>query len=390
MADPITITTSVLALVKICIKGFNLVHEYSSELQRADLKIQQLSRQCSSLKDVLEEMHGLYNLDKNKTDSKKRDNGEGSDSIDAAKVRARLADSENQFRILIEKLQPFLALGQTSSPNKMSIQSRISVTWSRDEIETLRDYIREERESIIAFISTRSHVMIYERHKRESGSQKSHDMPSKPGRVESVIGDEKFSSNDKLVNIAADIQHWHANSSQGQSPSSNSSAAPVSPQIPKSGSPRVSKWLRRTVKKEEPSTGSSGTVPLTTATGSTGITLVESYEEALPTEKDFRDPYGNLTAADVRNLKDQFRSALVLHREILAMKFADKSYGHIAAAKVAERDAILEIIVQTLQDWDPRSAFVGALEQQQIKFMLDTVPKVVQNMKQVRGQVGAL
>jgi len=57
------------------------------------------------------------------------------------------------------------------------------------------------------------------------------------------------------------------------------------------------------------------------------------------------------TEQDVRKAKAKFYELMALHREILAMKFADKSYNKILEEKIKRRDHILGHLQTTVIHW---------------------------------------
>ena len=131
--DPISITTGVLALVGNSIKLLDIVHTYSSEFQRAELNIRLLSTECKTLQ------HALIEIDKLCSNKDEANNANPS-------MRIVLGDCEEQFKIILEKLQPFMqhATVGSSPPDLMSIRARISATWNRQDIDSYRQCIQRQ------------------------------------------------------------------------------------------------------------------------------------------------------------------------------------------------------------------------------------------------------
>ncbi|KAK0723267.1 hypothetical protein B0T26DRAFT_750553 [Lasiosphaeria miniovina] len=124
--DPLT----VLALVTKCIFGLEKIYQYSSEVQRAELNVLELTAECRTLEVAISKTRDLY-----------AGNGPAS-SNSLEGVDLALANCEQQFRVLLDKLQPVLTLVEKPKPSKFSIRLRISATWKRNEIDFLRQSIR--------------------------------------------------------------------------------------------------------------------------------------------------------------------------------------------------------------------------------------------------------
>lgn len=139
--DPISITTGVLAMVGNSIKLLDLVHTYSSEFQRAELNVRLLSTECKTLQLALVE---IDNLCANQNEA----------SGVNSSMRLVLADCEEQFKILLEKLQPFTQLVGSARPNEMNIRARISATWKRQDIDTYRQCIQRQAELVNLLLAT--------------------------------------------------------------------------------------------------------------------------------------------------------------------------------------------------------------------------------------------
>ncbi|KAM7198194.1 hypothetical protein V8F20_006221 [Naviculisporaceae sp. PSN 640] len=139
--DPLSITTSVLALAGHCVKGLDIIHQYSSEFQRAELNVRLLSTECRTLAVILGELKKLYinnarpvHQGRSQPDASIKDNA----------VALVLSECKQQLQILTEKLEPFIELGSSSKPDEMTIRARISATCNRDDIDFPRQCIQRQ------------------------------------------------------------------------------------------------------------------------------------------------------------------------------------------------------------------------------------------------------
>lgn len=171
--------------------------------------------------------------------------------------------------------------------------------------------------------------------------------------VESVIGDEEFPVDDELVNTAAYRRAMKASqriiSGQVQVESPTTSTPPTSPSSAKrSSTAGLSKFFRNAMKIDDsggPSTSISKTATSTSITAVTTPTVVEPIDETI-----LRDD-GVVTEEDVRDTRAKFHELMAVHREILAMKFADESYKNVLEEKINKRKDGLKELQLVVSNW---------------------------------------
>jgi len=164
--------------------------------------------------------------------------------------------------------------------------------------------------------------------------------------AESDIGDEEFPFDEDLINTPASRrafkarQHIISGQDQAESATSRSSAK-------RSSTTGLSNFFRRAMKME----GSEASSSSTAKTAGADSNIVEPSDETIVRGDVV------LTEQDVRDTKAQFYELMALHREILAMKFADNSYNKILEEKIMRREYIVALLKATISGWKLMSSF---------------------------------
>ncbi|KAK3372931.1 hypothetical protein B0T24DRAFT_719725 [Lasiosphaeria ovina] len=426
--DPVT----VLALVKTCILGLEKIHEYSSEYQRAELKVLGLAAECGMVEEAIGKMGGLYSANRSAS-------GDGIEEVNRT-----LANCERQFRVLLDKLQPVLALVDNPNPSKRRIRLRITATWKRDEIDDFRKSIHglaitatfmlqtvsqgsnneilETNREILGILRSKEFRQLLKKSDDETESLSvAYDQESKlyrarrsdhDARAESIIDDKEFPFDGELFTGRAyrDVYprwkrpqfisdrdqlegsgHTSQSPSPSPSPSFRTAEGPRSASLPPLPSPsfKTAEGSRSVSPLPLPlpspslsfkTTESKGKTPnsyLPAEEGSSedgldGTDQVESYEEALP-----KVSSDVVHAKDVNNVIKKFQGWYGQRIDIWVCSSSYSSNpSELLEAKVKRADAVYSEICADVEAWSRGS---GMSEEE-----LDTVDYLRQTLAEIQ------
>lgn len=171
--------------------------------------------------------------------------------------------------------------------------------------------------------------------------------------VESIIGDEEFQFDAELINTPAYRRAFQSRQRiiSGKSPAGSAKG---------SSNTGLSKFFRKAMKIDSAASSSS-----IANTAVASPIIVEPSDEIVLTDE-------VVATGVVRNTKAKFYELMALHREVLAMKFADKSYNSILQEKIQRREDILLELQVTVMNW---RRWPGSIQHRLSDEELETVEK---------------
>ncbi|KAK5654630.1 hypothetical protein OQA88_6951 [Cercophora sp. LCS_1] len=346
--DPLTITTSTLSIIGLCVKGLDALHKYWSDAQQAELNLRQLTDECTTIEAAVVNLRILYR----KPDRLPPSLANHDD------VRISLTNCERMFNVLLEKLDPILSLIQRrGATDRLSICARISVVWNRDEVEFFRQRLQgqvvaldfllgvvqyhlsretnDKIDAVLEILQSSDWKQRLGRSKRDADTLvSSYDKESslfyRPSAhpddiADSILGDENFSFDDESVNTKA----------YRRSLARHSRKAPSS---------SFSQLLKKTFRKgsEQPSEG----------------IVTESFEEIILDQTHAPE---TLTIQHIEKWEETLRSWVALRSELRSMKHADSVFDDVRLAKMKQADDLLSELRINVSDWERKTSSNAAV-----------------------------